>query len=245
MRSIIPWRPSRFTSRPTPASRISSRMSVVSTSGGDEAYSRSSTRGEPPHAQAELRPLLGVRRAVVADRLRRLAHVVPELERAAVGEHAQDPRIGMRDREPVLRELQLLDERRRHPADVGGRVRARLLLEHEHLAAALGERVRGDEAVGPRADDDRVRGSCAVLQHLQRREPARRAHDAAARMRAGAALLVAPGSACGTSPTRGAGPQEEELLQRELALEDVALGEPGDPLDVQRREHLPVQDAAT
>ena len=63
-------------------------------------------------------------------------------------------------------------------------------------------------------------------------------------MRARAALPVARGSACGTWPTRHR-PQEEELVQRELALEDVALGEPGDALDVGRREHLPVQDRAT
>src|SRR5256714_15373994 len=39
-------------------------------------------------------------------------------------------------------------------------------------------------------------------------------------------------------------PQEEHLLQRELALEDVALGEATDALDVGGRDHLPMQDRA-
>src|SRR5262249_29050138 len=40
----------------------------------------------------------------------------------------------------------------------------------------------------------------------------------------------------------GRGPQEEELLERELALEDVALGEAPLTLEVERRDDLPVQD---
>ena len=40
----------------------------------------------------------------------------------------------------------------------------------------------------------------------------------------------------------GAGPQEEQLLERQLALEDVALGQPELALEVERRQHLPVQD---
>ena len=42
----------------------------------------------------------------------------------------------------------------------------------------------------------------------------------------------------------GAGPQEEELLERQLALEDVALGEAEVALDVERRQDLPVEDQA-
>src|SRR5439155_7728922 len=44
------------------------------------------------------------------------------------------------------------------------------------------------------------------------------------------------------SPTRR-GPVEEELLEGELALEDVALGEAGHALHVERREYLFVDDA--
>src|SRR6267378_6891482 len=41
-------------------------------------------------------------------------------------------------------------------------------------------------------------------------------------------------------PRRGA--QKEQLMQRQLAGEDIALGKPGDLLDIERRNHLPVQD---
>src|SRR4051794_14543683 len=82
-----------------------------------------------------------------------------------------------------------------------------------------------------------------MTEDLQRRQPARRAHDAAARMRAGATLPV--------SLDRRAVPGEpryrtkkEELVQRQFAAEDVSLGEPGDPLDVGRRDHLTVHDEA-
>src|SRR5687768_6157456 len=39
------------------------------------------------------------------------------------------------------------------------------------------------------------------------------------------------------------GAQEEELLQRQLALEDVAFTQPELAFDIERREHLPMQDA--
>ena len=52
-------------------------------------------------------------------------------------------------------------------------------------------------------------------------------------MRAGAALPVALHRRAVLRP-RGRRAQEEQLVQRELALEDVALGEPGDALDVRR-----------
>src|SRR5258706_11207369 len=38
------------------------------------------------------------------------------------------------------------------------------------------------------------------------------------------------------------GPIEEQLLKRQLALEDVALGEPRRPLDVERRLDVPEED---
>src|SRR5258705_4782974 len=41
-------------------------------------------------------------------------------------------------------------------------------------------------------------------------------------------------------PRRGA--QKEQLMERQLAGEDIALGKAGDLLDVERRNHLPVQD---
>ena len=39
-------------------------------------------------------------------------------------------------------------------------------------------------------------------------------------------------------------PVDEQLLERQLALEDVALGETHGALDVERRQHLAVQDQA-
>ena len=39
--------------------------------------------------------------------------------------------------------------------------------------------------------------------------------------------------------------QEEELLERQLALEDVAFGEAELALEVERRQHLAVQDDAS
>ena len=101
----------------------------------------------------------------------------------------------------------------------------------------------GDEAVHARADDDQRRGVMRrVLRgSAQRRQPARRAHDAAAGVRARAALVQPADRRAVLRPARRR-PQEEELVQRQLALEDVALGEAGDALDVGRREHLPVQD---
>ena len=40
----------------------------------------------------------------------------------------------------------------------------------------------------------------------------------------------------------GRGAQEEQLLERQLALEDVAFRQAEVALDVERRQHLPVQD---
>src|SRR5258706_1214101 len=41
-------------------------------------------------------------------------------------------------------------------------------------------------------------------------------------------------------PRRGA--QKEQLMQRQLPSEDIALGKAGDLLDIERRNHLTVQD---
>src|SRR4029078_734940 len=72
-------------------------------------------------------------------------------------------------------------------------------------------------------------------------ESSRRAHDAAAGVSAGAALPVAFDRRAGLCRLRRRS-QEEELVWGELALEDVPLGETGDPLDVGGRQHLTVQD---
>src|SRR5262245_49542368 len=60
-------------------------------------------------------------------------------------------------------------------------------------------------------------------------------------MRAGATLPVAGDRRAILGGFR-CWPKKEELMERELALEDVSLGETGDPLDVRRRQDLAVQN---
>ena len=59
-------------------------------------------------------------------------------------------------------------------------------------------------------------------------------------MRAGAALVQPRDRSFVLGPRRRR-PQKEHLLQRKLALKDVAFGKPYDALDVRRCEHLPVE----
>src|SRR6185437_15806780 len=93
----------------------------------------------------------------------------------------------------------------------------------------------------------RVRGLPArrcrpdIFQNLQRRQPSGGAHDAAAWMSGRPAhIKVLNGSA--ELRVSGYGTQEEKLLQRELALKDVALAESELAFQVERREHLLVDD---
>ena len=81
------------------------------------------------------------------------------------------------------------------------------------------------------------------LEHLERRQAPVRAHDAAAGMR-GRAVHPEPVDRRSVARVARYGTIEEELLQRQLTLEDVALGEPELALDVLRRQHLLVQDEA-
>ena len=80
---------------------------------------------------------------------------------------------------------------------------------------------------------------CPRIRSAQLR--AGRAHDAAAGMRRRSAhpqvahrrrVLRPPGHRA----------REEQLFERQLALEDIALGQPEVALEVERRQHLPVQD---
>ena len=74
-----------------------------------------------------------------------------------------------------------------------------------------------------------------------RRVPPGRAHDSAAGMRRRAAHVEAADRRAVLRPA-GRGAQEEQLLERQLALEDVAFGQAPLALEVERREHLAVQD---
>src|SRR5690349_16806674 len=80
-----------------------------------------------------------------------------------------------------------------------------------------------------------------VLEDLAGRELARRAHHAAARVRPGAALVVAVDRRPVLGPARR-WPEEEHLRREELAGEDVALAEPDRPFDVERRPDLALED---
>src|SRR3954447_26858371 len=78
-------------------------------------------------------------------------------------------------------------------------------------------------------------------EYLQRRDPSGRPHDAAPGMRGGAAHPEVLDRRPIARPS-GNRAVEEELLERELALEDVALRQAEVALDVERRQHLLVED---
>src|SRR6185312_4432664 len=95
---------------------------------------------------------------------------------------------------------------------------------------------------GARADLHAAQpAALAVLEDRGGRELARRAHHAAARVRARAALVVALDRGPVVRPADRR-PHEPHLRGEELAREDVALGQADRPLDVERRAHLALED---
>src|SRR5262245_53652909 len=82
-----------------------------------------------------------------------------------------------------------------------------------------------------------------VREDLARRVVARRAGDAAPRMCAGAAEVEPVHRRAVARPARDRA-HEEELVQHQVAVEDVPLGEPGGALQVERSEHVPGLDRA-
>ena len=97
------------------------------------------------------------------------------------------------------------------------------------------------------------RCGAGILPHARAHAPSFRIVSAASRP--GAPMMPPPGwvpephwyiAADRRAVLRPVGhrPEEEQLLERELALEDVALGQADDALDVRRREHLAVEDRA-
>src|SRR5207253_6329890 len=85
------------------------------------------------------------------------------------------------------------------------------------------------------------RGSRSVPQEAEGSIAPRRAHDAAARMRRAAAHPQVPNRRVVLRPP-GHRPREEQLLERQFALEDVSFGEPELALEIERRQHLSVKD---
>src|SRR5262245_53186527 len=88
-----------------------------------------------------------------------------------------------------------------------------------------------------------LRTSTQVARDDFRGVRARAAGDAAARMRAGAAQIQPSDWRRVLRPAEH-GPHRVELIERVLALEDVAAGEPVLPFEVQRSEHLASEDRA-
>src|SRR5215471_18661746 len=87
--------------------------------------------------------------------------------------------------------------------------------------------------------------SCApeVREDLVGGVVARRAGHASARMRAGSAEIEAADGRPVARPARHRA-HEEELLEHQVAVEDVALGEAVGALEIERRQHLPGLDRA-
>ena len=73
------------------------------------------------------------------------------------------------------------------------------------------------------------------------RDAARRAHDAAAGMRCGAAHVETVDRRAVVGPA-GDGAQEEKLFEREFALENIALREAEFAFEIERRENLAADD---
>src|ERR1041384_1732744 len=82
-----------------------------------------------------------------------------------------------------------------------------------------------------------------ILEHLERRIPPRRAHDPAAGMRRRPAHVKVLDRRAILRPTRRR-TQKEELLERQLALEDVPLRQTKLTLEIQRRQHLTIANQA-
>ena len=117
------------------------------------------------------------------------------------------------------------------PPTVGAR------LEHERLHAAPREDGGRRQAVVPAADEDDV-------GHLR---------ISSAALRPGAPMMPPPGCVADPHiyrlPNRravlrpsGNRPQEQQLLERQLALKDVALAQPPFALEIERSDDLAVQD---
>src|ERR1051325_254025 len=97
-------------------------------------------------------------------------------------------------------------------------------------------------------DDDDVASlshalSGSVFQNFQRRKPSGRAHNAASWMCGRAAHIKVLDGRAELRITRYR-TQKEKLLQRKLALENIAFTQTEFAFQIQRREHLFVEDDA-
>ena len=128
------------------------------------------------------------------------------------------------------------------------------LVEHEDPPGLAAREVEGDRgAHHAGAEDDDVRGPVEAAAQSNRRRRSFRTRRAAlcpgapvtpaARVRAGAAEVEALDRRAVLRVARDR-PHEEELLEVQVAVEDVALGQAVGALEVERRQDLPRDDGA-
>src|SRR5947207_12059347 len=86
-----------------------------------------------------------------------------------------------------------------------------------------------------------LQNSFVVFQNLHRAIPAGCPHNAAARMRCRTAHVEIANRRAILHPTRRR-PQKEKLLERQLALKDIAFRKSKVAFDVERRQHLAMQN---
>src|ERR1043166_2212660 len=108
-----------------------------------------------------------------------------------------------------------------------------------HMAATPIVAAGGNFTIGNLPED--LPAFFAIAQQFQCREPARRAHDAAAGMRARGAEIKSPDRRAIPCPASDR-PHEKELIETELAVKYVAFGKAVFLLEVPRRHDLPVED---
>ena len=114
----------------------------------------------------------------------------------------------------------------------GRATRLRAALQHQRLVSGFGQVEGGDQPVVAATDDHDIAVVCfghlgrplEVFQDFESRQPAGAAHDAAAGMRGRSAHVQVLDRSAELRPTRHR-PQEEKLLQRKLALENIAFAQ--------------------
>src|SRR5437764_2619300 len=124
-------------------------------------------------------------------------------------------------------------------------------LQYQRLEPRLSEIKSGDQTVVPTTDNNDFLlfahgldgAALPVVQDLHRRQPTGSAHDAAAGVRGRAAHIKVLHRRAVLRPSRDR-TQEEQLLERELALEDVSFGQSELAFQVERRDHLASTDDA-
>ena len=123
-----------------------------------------------------------------------------------------------------------------------------LTFHDQRFEAGFSQIKCGDQPVVSGADDDdvasfghRLAAPLGLLQDLQRGQAARSTHDAASGMSGRAAHPQVLDRRLVLRPARHR-TQEEQLLQRQLALEDIAFGQSPLAFQIKRRYDLPPDD---